>query len=107
MPDRPLRITSVCFTPAGPGFAVRGLLGWVTLELGGSIALDGLAIRQTQKGLVTLTFPRRRDRSGREHPLIRPLGEAVRRDLETQVFRALGAELGLEGWHEPGVEVAE
>jgi hypothetical protein len=65
------------------------LLGWVTFELDGTLRLDGIALRRTLAGDVRLSDPQRVDRQGREHPYIRPVDDAARREVERQVLQAL------------------
>ena len=72
--------------------ADRGLLGFVTIKLAGRIMLDGIALRRNATGRLCLSFPERRDSCGRRHPYIRPVDDQARRDLEAQVFAALGLE---------------
>ena len=86
-----LRITDVGFAGA-PGYDKRrGLLGWVAFSVYG-LRLEGLTLRRTLDGHLTLSFPARRDAAGREHFYIRPVDDATRRDIEDQVFRAFGIE---------------
>ena len=73
---------------------MTGLLGYVGLRLG-DLCLDGLTLRRTTYGELRLSYPARRDRSGRDHPLVRPVDDAARRVIEAQVFEALG--LGGDG----------
>ena len=87
-----LQISSVRLTRAGDMDVGRGLLGYVALVLDGAIELDGLALRRTQHGRLTLSFPARTDDQGRRHAYVRPLDDAVCRQIETQVLQALGLE---------------
>ncbi len=66
-----------------------GLLGFVALQLG-PLAFDGVTVRKTAAGRLTLSFPSRTDRAGRRHPFIRPLDDDARREIETDVFWQLG-----------------
>jgi len=68
----------------------HGLLGWASFELYGHVRLDGVAVRRTRDGRLTLAFPERRDATGRRHPVVRPLNDEARREIEQQVFAALG-----------------
>ena len=85
-----IEVTSVGFTAAPAADEKRGLLGWITCVVNGVLMLDGITLRRTLAGKYTLSFPARRDASGREHPYVRPLGDDVRRDIESQMFQALG-----------------
>lgn len=85
-----LEVTDVTMHSAGADGVAAGLLGWVACTVNGSLRLDGITLRRTLEGRITLSFPVRRDRSGREQPYIRPLDRTARREIEHQIFRALG-----------------
>jgi DNA-binding cell septation regulator SpoVG len=86
-----VRITDVRFTPSTAEDVAQGLLGWVSATLNGALRLDGISLRRiSSDGRIALSFPARRDQVGRDHPYIRPLGDAARREIERQVFAALG-----------------
>lgn len=87
-----MAIGHVRFVAAEPEEADRGLLGWVSFTLDRRLRVDGVAIRKTLSGDLRLSFPSRRDGSGRRHFILRPLSDAARREIEVQVFRALGVE---------------
>ncbi len=81
------------FSSASPPEVERGLLAWLCLEVDRSLVLDGITLRLTQAGNLTLSFPERCDSNGRRHPFIRPLNDQVRREIERQVFEALRGRL--------------
>jgi len=62
-----------------------GLLGYVSIYVG-DFVLDGLTVRQTVAGRLTLSFPERRDRRGGRHPYIRPIDDAARQRIERAIF---------------------
>lgn len=68
------------------------MIGWVACTLNGSIRLDGLALRKTASGRLALSFPARRDATGKQHFYSRPLDDRSRREIEYEVFKALGLE---------------
>src|SRR5690606_39105 len=82
-------ISDVGFTAASAGDRASGRVGWISCAAGRALRLDGITLRRTADGRVVLSFPARTDRQGRKHPLIRPLTDAARQDLERQVLRAL------------------
>ena len=88
MPE-PLRITRASLVPASPRQQQDGLMGWVMVEIGGVLLADGLALRRTPDGRQTLSYPRRRDREGNIHAVLKPVDEAARRSIEEQVFALL------------------
>ena len=84
-----LHVTDAHLTPAHHRDRDTGLLGYVEFVLSGTLAIDGVTLRRSADGALYIAFPARTDRAGDRHPYIRPLGEAVRRDVEGQVLRAL------------------
>ena len=90
IPSAKLRVTHVRFRPAKERFVQTGLLGWISCDLGGDLLLDGIALRRTRTGYLTLSFPGRRDHRHRKHALVRPISDEARCEIERQVFEALG-----------------
>ncbi len=88
MPD--LRVSEVRFVAASPAEQETGLIGWVSLLLDDSLRIDGVGLRRTLAGDLTISFPARKDRRGKLHPMIRPLSDGVRLDLQHRIFSALG-----------------
>ena len=86
-----MSISNVRFSAAAASDVHSGLLGWLSFDLD-SLRLDGIALRRTADGRLTLSFPARADSAGRQHPYIRPLNETTRQEFEHQVLRALGFE---------------
>jgi len=91
MHSGPLLVTEARITAASAQDTQTGLLGYVTLVLNGALALDGLVLRRSAAGVLYLAFPCRTDRHGDRHPLVRPISEQARVELEREVFRALRA----------------
>ena len=87
-----VKVTQVEFKASQPSEAARGLLGWVSCTLNGSLRLDGIAVRRTLHDRLTLSFPARTDGTGRQHFYVRPLDDASRRAIENAVFQNLGLE---------------
>ena len=85
-----LRVSEVRLVHARTDQIETGMVGHISLVVGGLLKLDGIVLRRTRSGQYALSFPCRRDRRGHEHPLIRPLSDAARRRIEDQVFRVLG-----------------
>ena len=88
MPDA-LRLRDIRFTRASERDLRGGLVAYVSAALG-PLRIDGITVRRTLDGRLVLSYPSRRDSRGREHPIIRPIGEAARREFECQIFEALG-----------------
>jgi len=89
-----LLVTKVDFTRASPSDVEKGLLGFVTLQLGETVELGGIALRRTEAGEFELSFPVRTDRRGRRHRVHRILDEEERLAVQVQVvgiLRARGA----------------
>ena len=85
-----IRISNVKFTPASPQEAKAGLRGSISCTLNGRLQLDGITLRHTRGGRMTLSFPFHQDKSGNQRFYISPLDDAVRKVLERQIFQALG-----------------
>jgi hypothetical protein len=69
------------FTPATPREQRTGLLGYVRLSYG-DLVLDGLTLRRTASGSLSVSYPSRRDRQGGRHPYFEPADPAKRADFE-------------------------
>src|SRR5438046_1066011 len=83
-------VTNVRFAPAPHANTEYGLLGWISFDLGGSLHVDGVTLRRTRGGRLTLSFPSRIDRRGTEHPYLRPTCSRARRAIERAVLSELG-----------------
>ncbi len=78
------------FVAAPPGLRRTGLIGWVSVVLSGLVELDGIALRRSSTGSLFLSYPRRRDREGRDHAVVRPVDDQARRRIEAEILAALG-----------------
>jgi hypothetical protein len=90
----PIHISDVTLAAATDGERAAGLVGWVSCTVGHALRLDGITLRRTTDHRLTLSFPARTDRRGRQHPFVRPLDDCARRAFELAVFRALGLDAG-------------
>lgn len=86
----PMDISGVKFSAATPEEKETGLLGWCSYLMGGTVQIDGVAVRRTADGRRALSFPARRDGQGRQHAYVKPLDDQARREIEAAVFSALG-----------------
>lgn len=87
--SEPLAITHISFTTAQPHHRARGHEGWVTFVVAGAIRIDGVRVRRTEDGTLSLSFPARRDRSGHMHSLASPISASARQQIESKVFAGL------------------
>jgi DNA-binding cell septation regulator SpoVG len=83
-------LTSISITPASERDADTGLLAFLALELDGLMHIDGVALRLTEDGQLSLSFPTRTSRRGTKHALLRPVNSAARAAIERTIFEALG-----------------
>jgi DNA-binding cell septation regulator SpoVG len=81
-------IANLRATPASDADAARGLLGYLRFDYG-SVVVDGVTLRRHSDGRLGLSWPERTDRAGRRHPLVRPVDDAARRQIEDEVLREL------------------
>ncbi len=85
-----LRVSEIRFVPATAADHTAGLLGFASFLLNDAVRVDGVTLRRTLAGALTLAWPAREDRFGQRHALIKPITDAARRDVERQVFEQLG-----------------
>ena len=88
----PLTISNVRFSAGTPAMVAQGVLGFVAATVNSALRIDGVAVRRTRDGRLTLSYPAREDNSGRQHALFCPINDEVRREIEDRVFQALGIE---------------
>ena len=95
-PDRgrSIEVTDVRFTAGSIADARAGLVGFVRVTLNNALVADGLTLRRTVQGHLVVSFPEKTDGQGRVHFMLIPKNDRVRRDLESQILRALGFEEG-------------
>jgi hypothetical protein len=86
-------VTAVRLTRAHAQDQARGLLGWVSFVVDGALLLDGVAIRRTKRGALSLSFPEPVDARGKRRKPVRPLDQAARRAFEQQVLGQLRTEI--------------
>lgn len=89
----PLHVSSVAFTPAKPLERANGLLGWARFTVNDAFEFDSVTIRRAANGQLLLIFPGRRDGKDRQRYYVRPLTNAVRVEVEAQVFAQLHGRL--------------
>jgi hypothetical protein len=65
-----------------------GLLGYLSIFYG-DLVLDGITLRRTADGNLTLSFPARTDRSGNRHAYFRPVDDAARRRIEREILKGM------------------
>ncbi len=88
MADYPL-LADIRFQRASKQDLRTGLVGYLSFRYG-DVRLDGVTLRRTRAGELTLSFPAKRTREGREWPYVRPIDDETRSAIEAQVFAALG-----------------
>jgi DNA-binding cell septation regulator SpoVG len=86
---RDLRVSDLRYTPARRAQRDGGLYGFASFVLDGAIHFDCVAVRRTQAGRWSLSFPERRDAHGVVRTYVRPFTNAARDAITTQVIAAL------------------
>jgi len=79
----PARVTRVHLVRIRP---TNGLLGYVSCTVA-NLRIDGLTLRRTRDGRFAISFPCRRDGSGRKHPIVRPLDGSLERAILSALRR--------------------
>ncbi len=87
-------VIDVRFTAAGTTDGATGLLGFVSLTLADAVTIDGIKLRRTLRGELTLAFPKHTDSWGIVHAVVRPVDDAARRAITVAVLAALGMDAG-------------
>jgi DNA-binding cell septation regulator SpoVG len=85
-----LAVSGLRFSPATRDDSALGLLGFASFLLNDAVRVDGVGVRRTIRGKLTLSWPTREDSAGQRHPLVHPISDDARLDLESQVLAALG-----------------
>ena len=83
-----VHVEDIRMTPASAADQAVGLLGFVRATVNG-LVVDGIALRRSLSGTLILSFPEHADRTGRRHAVVRPAGDAVRREVTRQILGAL------------------
>lgn len=86
-----MSISELRFTRANDEMQRTGVLGFVKLVVDRWLVLDGIAVRRTAQGAFVLAFPERRDKSGRSHPIVHPIDDESREQIEQLVLDQLWA----------------
>lgn len=81
-------VSSLRFTPCGPNDQERGLLGHLAFQHG-SLSIDSVALRRTRRGRLELSYPERSCRHGMRFPIVRPINDEARLELETAILQAV------------------
>ncbi len=68
-----------------------GLLEWMALVIDGAVKVDGIMVRRTREGRLTLSFPSHDDYGNRHH-CARPVSGRARREIEREVIGRLRLE---------------
>lgn len=90
------RISVRCF-PAPAALRGQGIRCFARVVIEDTISVDGLAVRRDQRGEHLVTWPERKDSTGRMHAVVRILDEETRRAVELAVL----AEAVRGGWLTP------
>jgi DNA-binding cell septation regulator SpoVG len=84
-----LAISDVRFTLGSPADLESGLLGYVSCVLDDRLYVDGITVRKTAAGRVTLSFPEKRTARG-AYPYMRQVNAAARDEIERAIMTSIG-----------------
>lgn len=85
-----LEIRDVVLTEAPASDRSTGLCAYASFSLDQLLRVDGVAVRRTRDGRIVLSWPSRKDATGRHHPILRPMNDAARVELERAILAAVG-----------------
>jgi hypothetical protein len=83
-------ISRLRYVPADPFERRNGLFGYLSLDVNDALRLDGITVRRTRDGRLTLSYPVRTNERGVEFFVVRPIRDDVRLAIEHRVFEDLG-----------------
>jgi hypothetical protein len=92
----PIRISGVRFCRGSPAEIEHGLEGYISCVLNGAIGIDGLTLRRTQAGSLSISFPSRCDSRGRRHHSVWPKDRRAHYEIEQQILADLRRQCVLE-----------
>lgn len=94
MPESGVRLRS--WVRASDEEIRAGMLAYVSVVLG-TLVIDGIVVRKTAAGRLTLSFPSRTSRrSGQRHPIVRPTDDLARRAIEEDVLAQLAERMEIQ-----------
>ena len=79
-------ITHLKFFPGGWDDLRSGLLGYLQFKVAGLLDVDGATVRQTADGRITISWPKRRDAYGIDHPVVRPCDSTTKAEIEAELL---------------------
>lgn len=83
-----LDILDLSVTPARPHDRRQGLLAFIAFSIAG-LRIDGVTLRRTRTGDISLSFPTRKNGDGQARQLVRPLTSKIRDALMQRVLKEL------------------
>ena len=83
-------IGDVVLTQAPAKDRATGLLAYASFTLDRVLQVDGIAVRRTRDGRLSLSWPNRTDSRGRRHPILRPRNDVARVEIERAFIAAVG-----------------
>jgi hypothetical protein len=85
----PIRVSRVSLFPAGRVSRRRGLHGWLTFDLNGVPAFDGVTLRRAGDGTFHVAFPAARDGKDAHGDAVGLLDDAARLEIQRQILAEL------------------
>ena len=86
---RPPRITDLVVSETTTADKRTGLMSWLRFRLDDRLLIDGVTLRRSADGRMIISWPGRRDKRGRQHPIVRPFDDDARVALEAAIFDAM------------------
>ncbi len=89
MMSEDIQVALLAFSKSSDFDRDSGLLGWIKVKIAGWLVLDGITLRRSRHGQLSISLPVRTDKMGNQYPYMRIVGAASRQEFECQVLRAL------------------
>ena len=89
MVSKDIQVALLAFSKSSDSDRDSGLLGWIKVEIAGWLVLDGITLRRSRHGQLSISLPARTDKVGNRRPYMRIVDAASRQEFECQVLHAL------------------
>lgn len=89
-----IRFTDLRIKPASAADKASGLVAYLAMTLPGGLRVDGLTLRRTAKGVLSVSYPERRSASGDRHPILCPATPEDRAAFEAAVLAEVRRQRG-------------
>jgi DNA-binding cell septation regulator SpoVG len=88
VPESALEVHDVGIVVAPPHVRDTGLMAWASVSIAAIVVIDGLTVRMSTGGTITIEWPMRKAEKGPLHAVAYVLDDDLRRRVEAAVLTA-------------------